>query len=1170
MAKEFLLSAVLEFKDKMTAGIKSARQGVEGLKGSIEGVRTAGMQSELQKAGAAADKLRQDASGLKSALQSVSGAHHVTLDAQDNATDKARRATDVVKSFSAAGTRSANLHANDEATPVVTRLREKLAALTGKPYTVQVNAAGAGSVLARAGGAVSGVAGGMLANTSMQMAGAAGIGYGLYDMIKSASDFEKGMSGVQAISGATGAAMDALTQKALEMGQTTKFTATESAQALNYMAMAGWNTDQMLSGLPGVMNLAAASGEDLAMVSDIVTDAMTAFKVPTEESGHFADVLSAAAANANTNVGMMGYTFKYAGSFAGALGYSIEDVALATGAMADSSIKADQAGTSLRALMERMAKPTKESQSAMDELGISAFDAAGKARPLRDVLDELRQKFKGLNGQDKARLGAELAGTEGSAGFLSMMNESQEKWDQIKDAIDNADGAAERMANVRMDNLAGSVTLLGSAWESFSIKLMKGTGTADGIRAFVDEGTKLVTNFTSRIEKNGLTVTSVFDTIGEGIGDLVQKFLKLDGIGSVLAGGALAAGLYKIVSLTKKATDAISGILGRKGPASVPSGAPAGSSVGSMTISATTVIVNGQNVTGGAGVPAGSAPAPGPAGQAAGGVRSVLREMAPGLAVAGVLAAVDVFSTRSQNENNLKDAASYLKDASDHLEVLKEQGAPQEQIEKAASEVERLAQYQQDVQTQADTRLDESIGQSIGTVAGTVIGGALGSFAGPIGTQIGMVAGGIIGDQIGTKIGGYVHDVSTSTPQTYKNVVEYETRMDDYDQASYNYEAIGEEGEVDIQANLLAPTPENVQDVVSQTQEGMADVDITALDDNAGNGLIGDDYQGGDSAIPFIQSIRDWINGRPFDELDAQTAEVSSNMADDFDAASAEAAAGWDETSSEISDASSNAEMNSEESWSLFSSFFDSSVESPVSSSADDTGSFIAQAFEQSNSDSESAWADTPGWFNGNVYGPVASDADVCASNTSSNLNSGIQIIESAWNGLRNFFSGLFSDISASANGIIAKAGEAISAAGNLHTDEREYTETEVSGAEGYWTGTTSFAPAFSAGTTSFVPAFATGGIASFSPANVAHGLAQINEHGGELIDLPQGSRIYPAATTERLIERQLEQEAPSSMPTVNITGNNFTVREEADIQKIAYELAKQIFQAHMNYGGAY
>ncbi|MCI7331777.1 MAG: phage tail tape measure protein [Selenomonadaceae bacterium] len=385
MAKEFLLSAVLEFKDKMTAGIKSARQGVEGLKGSIEGVRTAGMQSELQKAGAAADKLRQDASGLKSALQSVSGAHHVTLDAQDNATDKARRATDVVKSFSAAGTRSANLHANDEATPVVTRLREKLAALTGKPYTVQVNAAGAGSVLARAGGAVSGVAGGMLANTSMQMAGAAGIGYGLYDMIKSASDFEKGMSGVQAISGATGAAMDALTQKALEMGQTTKFTATESAQALNYMAMAGWNTDQMLSGLPGVMNLAAASGEDLAMVSDIVTDAMTAFKVPTEESGHFADVLSAAAANANTNVGMMGYTFKYAGSFAGALGYSIEDVALATGAMADSSIKADQAGTSLRALMERMAKPTKESQSAMDELGISAFDAAGKARPLLTI-----------------------------------------------------------------------------------------------------------------------------------------------------------------------------------------------------------------------------------------------------------------------------------------------------------------------------------------------------------------------------------------------------------------------------------------------------------------------------------------------------------------------------------------------------------------------------------------------------------------------------------------------------------------------------------------------------------------------------------------------------------------------------------------------------------------
>ena len=490
MAKEFMLSAVLEFKDKMTAGIRSAQSGLKSLKSGIESVQTSGIQSQLQKAGASAEGFGKKVDGLKGKLKEVSGDHRITITAQDNATSAAQRATSAIKSFAASGTKSANLRANDEATPIVSRLREKLEALTGKAYNVNIKANAKGAeagMMSKLGSTASGVAGGMLMNTSAQMAGAAGIGYGLYDMVKSVADFEQGMSGVAAISGATGDALQALTDKALEMGQTTKFTATESAQALNYMAMAGWNTDQMMSGLPGVMNLAAASGEDLAQVSDIVTDAMTAFKLPAEESGHFADVLAAAAANANTNVGMMGYTFKYAGSFAGALGYSIEDVALATGAMADSGVKADQAGTSLRALMERMAKPTKESGTAMDILGIKAFDAAGKARPLRDVLDELREKFKGLSGEDQAKFGAMLAGTEGSAGFLGMMNESQEKWDQIKDSIDNASGSAERMAKIRMDNLSGSVTLLGSAWESLSIKIMKGTGTAGGIRSFVDD-----------------------------------------------------------------------------------------------------------------------------------------------------------------------------------------------------------------------------------------------------------------------------------------------------------------------------------------------------------------------------------------------------------------------------------------------------------------------------------------------------------------------------------------------------------------------------------------------------------------------------------------------------------------------------------------------------------
>ena len=1113
MAKEFVLSAVLEMRDRMTATIKSATSGLKGLKGGVESVKTSGLQSELRKAGSAADVLGKQANALKSQLDGVAGVHSITISATDNATGTAQRATSAVRQYSAQGVKNVNLRAEDSASSVVTRLRERLQELTGKAYNVNINArqtgaAGAG-LMSKLGGAASGVAGGMLMNTGMQMAGAAGIGYGMYDMVKSAANFEQGMSAVQAISGATGDALQQLTDKALLMGQQTKFTATESAQALNYMAMAGWKTDEMLAGLPGVMNLAAASGEDLAMVSDIVTDSMTAFGVPAEQSGHFADVLAAASANANTNVGMMGYTFKYAGAMAGSLGYSIEDVALAAGAMADSGVKADQAGTSLRAIMQRMAKPTKESAAAMAELGISAFDAAGEARPFGEVLDDIREKWKGLTGQDKARLGAELAGTEGSAGFPGMMKVTDEKWAQIKDAVNNADGTAEEQARIRMDNLSGSLTLLGSAWESFSIKIMKDSGAAKGLRSFVDEGTRLVTNLTKRIDDGGLTVKAVFDTLGEGLGDLTQKFLAFDGVGSVLAGGALAFGLAKIVGLTKRAADGISSVLGRKGATSAAGSMAGRSAVGDMVVNAATVVVNGQNVTGGAGAPAGG-PATTTGGTAAAS-RSILREIAPGAAVAGALAVTSYLTTRSQNENDLKDATSYLNDATQHLETLQQQGAPQEQIEQAQSEVARLTQYMQDVQTQNDARTNEAVAQGFGMTAGTAVGGVLGSLAGPIGTQIGMVAGGISGEQAGKQIGDYLNAVDHATPETVKDIDQIAMRYDEYDMAGLGME---EESPYGIQAQLLAPTPENIQDVVNQTQAGIAEVDLTAFDENSGTGLFGDDYAGGESSIPFIQSIRDWINGQPFAGLSEQFNEESTAIVTDGSA----------------------------------------------------TSTSLAEAFAQANADTESAWEDTPGWFDADVYSPIESDASACGPGIADGINAGIGLIEGAWQGVRGFFSGLFSDIQSGAASAIQAANSAITAAAQDRVEERTYTEGEI-GSD--WTGATSFVPAYAVGGLTSIPSFSNGGVASFSVANVAHGLAQINEHGGELIDLPQGSRIYPAATTERLIQQQIESEAQSA-PNINITGNTFTVREEADIAKIAHAIAQQIMQAQVNYGGAY
>ena len=283
--------------------------------------------------------------------------------------------------------------------------------------------------------------------------------------------FDKGMSEVQAISGATGSELTQLRDKAKEMGAKTKFSATQSAEAFKYMAMAGWKTEDMLDGIEGVMNLAAASGEDLATTSDIVTDALTAFGLEAKDSSHFADVLAAASSNANTNVSMMGETFKYVAPVAGSLKFKVEDVSTAIGLMANSGIKGSQAGTALRNIFTRMAKPTKASAEAMDKLGVSMTDSHGNMKDLDTIMGDLRQGFSGLTEAEKAKYAADLAGQYGMSGLLAIVNTSEKDYNKLKDAIYNADGASQQMADTMMDNLPGALTLAKSALEGLGIRV---------------------------------------------------------------------------------------------------------------------------------------------------------------------------------------------------------------------------------------------------------------------------------------------------------------------------------------------------------------------------------------------------------------------------------------------------------------------------------------------------------------------------------------------------------------------------------------------------------------------------------------------------------------------------------------------------------------------------
>lgn len=286
-------------------------------------------------------------------------------------------------------------------------------------------------------------------------------------------DFEAGMSQVQAISGATGDDLARLEAKAKEMGATTKFSASESAEALKYMAMAGWDTNDMLDGLEGVMMLAAASGEDLALTSDIVTDALTAFGMEAHQAGEFADLLANASSNSNTNVAMLGESFKYVAPLFGALGYSAEDAALALGLMANAGIKGSQAGTSLRGAITNLANPTDKMADAMNKLGISITDANGEMLPFKDVMDELRDKFAGLTEEQQAQYAATIFGKEAMSGMLAIINASDEDYAKLTDATREYTGAAKEMSETMEDNLQGRITKLKSALEGLALQIFE-------------------------------------------------------------------------------------------------------------------------------------------------------------------------------------------------------------------------------------------------------------------------------------------------------------------------------------------------------------------------------------------------------------------------------------------------------------------------------------------------------------------------------------------------------------------------------------------------------------------------------------------------------------------------------------------------------------------------
>ena len=369
--------------------------------------------------------------------------------------------------------------------------------------------------------------------------------------VSAGMSFENAMSSVAAISGATGTNFESLSKKAKEMGASTKYTATEAANAMEYMAMAGWKTADMLSGIDGIMNLAAASGSDLARTSDIVTDALTAFGKQAKDSGEFADVLAAASANANTNVDLMGETFKYVGSVAGAMGYSIQDISLATGLMANSSIKGSAAGTALRSTITRMAKPTEESSMAMSVLGLSLTDTNGNMKSFGEVMKDMRKSMQGMIEDEKASYAAMLGGQEAMSGLLAIANASDEDFNKLSDAINNAAGSAEKMAGIKMDNLQGAVDELKSGMEGLGITAFE--QASESLKGFAENAISVINNLNQKLSD----------------GKYIEKAIQwIQNLGSAFKDGGLEGGLKEIGGIldgTGEKVKALGAVLGALG-----------------------------------------------------------------------------------------------------------------------------------------------------------------------------------------------------------------------------------------------------------------------------------------------------------------------------------------------------------------------------------------------------------------------------------------------------------------------------------------------------------------------------------------------------------------------------------------------------------------------------
>lgn len=1100
MADDARLTARLEAKDNMTATIVKSKKALKDLQGQAQATSktTDGIVKSSARAGEGLKELAQNADKAKTALGGIKNSS-VSVSVRDMVTSPLSSIKSGLGSI-AGKSYSVGIHAKDSATDTILKVKSEISGIVGKTYTAILNVKANTQPMNSMGNKLSEFTNGMLMPTSIQMAGAAGIGYGVYDTIKTSMDFDAQLSAIKSLTpkeGLDGMSRDdvmaQVRARAKELGQATAFGNKEVAQGMTELIKAGISLKDVLGDASeAALNLATAGDLALPEAAEIMSTAMNTFGV--KDATHAANILAGAANASATSVHEMKYSLSAVGIVAKKAGMDFDEVNTALALMASRGLKGSDAGTSLKSMLQQIEPATKPAVAAFEKLGLlkdgknQFYNEKGQLRSLGEIADILHESTKGLSEQELNSLYKDAFGSDGirAAQVLGEFT-SQSVRDMYNEMTKVT---VQEQAETMLDNLKGDIEQLGGAWENFQDTLMEGSATG-GLRSLVKEITELVLD-ANKLFENGFTFWGTFDLVTKPFRDAFSKMIQMDGMSSVAAGAGLFIGLIagakKFYNIVAKSVQSVKNLIDiAKGipkdlPGSVPNNLPTnlpGQTVKDVILNAKNVYVNGKNQPG---------------------------ETPPVVPNEPSAPPTDKPKTPPAKPtiwSNTKDA----------IKTGWNYGGG---INKAniALTVPFVAYdiYSAD-EEEKGAAVARAGGGIAGGWAGAKIGGAAGAAIGSVFPGIGTGAGAIIGG-IGGSIGG-----SILGSQFADSI----SRLFDFSAKDNIIKRINDSSWGQAQ-NMSAATNMNI----SQMQYDGVSTSFNNIAEQSGQAQLQFAQAQMNSQQQMYSGFRDFVSGIWGEITD--NVNIAGQMQFESNQIQVE---GQKQAFSGLKDFAT-------EIWNGITDTTNTAGQMQVQNAQIQTQANIEmwnsiwQSAANAWENIQSKWSEAVSWFTGNIYNPLENLAQSAGAGIAAGINSAIATIQSAWAGVVNWFeANVFGPI------------------------RQKYIELKNS------------APSPVQSVLSFVD----GGIGKNATGtmNWKGGWTEINERGGEIVDLPSGSRIYPAQTTERIIQHEFAENTSNvSGGNVTITGNTFIVRNEQDIDEIAYRLMSLMRQVNANFGGAY